>query len=199
MAEAANASRDKISFMTTSPSGLAPIAARSLGWSFALAVLLVIAGFLAIIVPLVAGLTITLMIGWLLAIVGVFHFLFAWKHHSTSNSLWELLLGLIYLIAGVYLILHPVAGLTSLTLLLASYLLFKGVLEIVQYFRLQPRHGSMWLLVDGGINLLLAIAIWSSWPFSSVWVIGTLIGVSILFTGFSRLMLTFGARRALTA
>ena len=127
------------------------------------------------------------------------HFVFAWRTHSTSGVLWELVLGFVYLAAGVYLIAHPIAGLATLTLMLAAYLLFKAVLEIIQYFQLQPRHGSGWLLADGVISLVLAILIWRSWPSSAVWVIGTLIGLSMLFAGVSRLMLTLTVRRALTA
>jgi len=71
--------------------------------------------------------------------------------------------------------------------------------QIVHYFQLLPRHGSFWLLFDGIVSLILAVTIWRSWPFSSVWAVGTLVGISLLFTGFSRLMLTLTARRALTA
>ncbi len=185
--------------MSTSQAFPSSSVSASRGWSIALATLLVIAGVFAIIIPLVSGLAITLMIGWILALVGVVHFLFAWKRHSAASLLWELLLGVVYFIAGFYLIFHPLAGLTSLTLILAAYLFFKGILEIIHYFQLQPLHGSIWLVFNGAINLILAFLIWSSWPFSSVWVIGTLIGISILFTGISRFMLTFGAQRALAA
>ncbi len=164
-----------------------------------LSVLLIVAGFLAILAPLVSGIAITLMIGWILVIVGAFHFLLAWKRHHASSIVWESLIGVLYLIAGLYLIFHPILGLTSLTLILAVYLLFKGVFEIVHYFQLRSRGSATWLLINGVINLILAVIIWRSWPFSSVWVIGWLIGFSILVTGFSRLMLTMGARRMLAA
>jgi hypothetical protein len=115
--------------------------------------------------------------------VGILHFLFAWKTHSTSGVLWEILLGVLYLFSGFYLLFHPVAGLASLTLLLAAYLLVKGLMQIVHYFQLQPRHGAGWLLFDGIVSLVLGVMIWRSWPFSSVWVIGALVGISLLFTG----------------
>ena len=88
-------------------------------------------------------------------------------------------------------------ALLVLTLILACYLFFEAIVEFIQYFQLRPRHGAVWLLVDGVITLILAIMIWRSWPASSIWVIGTLVGISMIFSGFSRLMLSFTAKRVL--
>ena len=181
----------------TVPSGAAPVLARTLRWALILSVLLTVAGVVAVILPVISGLAITLVVGWMLCLVGILHFVFAWKSHRTSSVLWELLVGFLYLVGGVYLIAHPIAGLASLTLFLAIYLLFRGGLEILQFFQFQPRHGSGWLLFNGILNLVLAVLIWRSWPGSSAWAVGTLIGLSMLFTGISRLMLTIAAQRAL--
>jgi uncharacterized membrane protein HdeD (DUF308 family) len=139
------------------------------------------------------------MVGWFFVLVGTLHFLFAWKTHTTSGILWEVLLGILYLLGGHYLFFHPIAGLASLTLFIGAYFLIKGVVQIIHFFQLQPRHGSWWLLFDGLIDLILTLLIWWSWPQSSAWVAGTLFGISLLFSGFSRLMLTLTARRILTA
>ena len=170
-----------------------------LGWSIAMAILLTLAGLFAILIPIVSGIATTLVVGWFFTMAGVLHLLFAWKTHTTSGVLWEILLGVLYVFSGIYLIVHPLAGLLSLTLLLAAYFMVKGVLQIVYYFQLRPRHGSGWLLFDGIVCFILAVMIGGSWPFSSVWVVGTLIGISLLFTGISRLMLSLTARRALHA
>jgi uncharacterized membrane protein HdeD (DUF308 family) len=169
------------------------------GWSIGVAVLVILAGLLAIILPIVGGIAVTLLVGWIVTMVGILHLLFAYGGRSTRTRLWELLLGGVYLIAGIYLLVHPVLGLTTLTLLLAVYLLIKGLIEVIQYFQTHPRRGVTWLILDGIINIVLAAVIWSQWPFSSLWVIGTLIGISILFSGLSRLMLSLEVRRALSA
>ena len=166
-------------------------AAGALNLSILLAVLLIIFGFLAMIAPEISGVGVTLLVGWLFALTGVLHFVFAWRTHSTSGVLWELLLGTLYVVAGAYLIAHPIAGLATLTLLLVAYMLVKGILELLQFFQLRPRHGSGWLLADSILSLLLAILIWRSWP--------SLIGIGMLFAGISRLMLTLTVRRALNA
>jgi uncharacterized membrane protein HdeD (DUF308 family) len=84
--------------------------------------------------------------------------------------------------------------LISLTLALAIYLLAEGVLEFVLSFQLRPLPGSGWLLFDGAITVILAMMIWRTWPSSTEWVIGTLVGISMLFSGITRLMLSLGAR-----
>jgi uncharacterized membrane protein HdeD (DUF308 family) len=109
--------------------------------------------------------------------------------------IWELLLGLLYAGVGVYLLLHPVAGLASLTLLLAIYLFAEGVLEFILSFALRPLPGSSWLLFDGIITLILGAMIWRTWPNSTEWVIGTLVGISMFFSGITRLMISMAARR----
>jgi uncharacterized membrane protein HdeD (DUF308 family) len=169
---------------------------KSIGWSIALSVLLILAGFFALLIPFLSGIGITLFIGWLMIISGITHFVFAFKTHTTGGVLWELLLGAVYLFTGVYLIMHPLAGLLTLTLFLACYLFFEGIFEIVQYFQIRPRHGAGWLLFDAIVTLILAFMIWRSWPASSVWVVGTLIGISMIFSGISRLMLSLAAKRA---
>jgi uncharacterized membrane protein HdeD (DUF308 family) len=175
--------------MSTSSVSLSALTPKSIGWSIALSVL----------VPPVSGLAVTLIFGWSMIISGITHFVFAFKTHTTGGVLWELLVGAVYLFTGVYLILHPLDALIALTLILAIYLFFEGVVETILSFQLRPRHGANWLLIDGIITFILAIMIWRSWPASTVWVIGTLVGISMIFSGFSRLMLSLAAKRALTA
>jgi uncharacterized membrane protein HdeD (DUF308 family) len=183
--------------MSTTPSTLSALAPKAINWSIALSVLLIIAGLFAILIPSVSGIAITLVFGWAMVFSGVTHFIFAFKTHTTGGLIWELLIGAVYLFTGVYLVLHPLDALLALTLILACYLFFEAIVEFIQYFQLRPRHGVGWLLIDGIITLILAVMIWRSWPASSVWVIGTLVGISMLFSGFSRLMLSLTAKRVL--
>jgi uncharacterized membrane protein HdeD (DUF308 family) len=185
--------------MSTAPSTLSALAPKAINWSIALSVLLIVAGFFAMLIPFISGVAITLFFGWAMIISGVTHFIFAFKTHTKGGLIWELLIGAVYLFTGVYLILHPLDALLALTLILACYLFFEAIVEFIQYFQLRPRHGASWLIVDGVITLILAIMIWRSWPASSIWVIGTLVGISMIFSGFSRLMLSLAAKRALAA
>ncbi len=171
------------------------IVKKSLGWSIGLSVLMIVAGFLAIAVPQAAGIAVNLLVAWLLVFSGAAHLVFAWHTRTTGGVLWELLLGILYIFVGAFLLFRPVAGLASLTLALAIYLFAEGVLELILAFRLRPMPGSGWLLFDGVITLVLGVMIWRTWPSSTEWFIGTLVGLSMLFSGITRLMLSLAARR----
>jgi len=183
--------------MSTASASLSALSPKSISWSIALSVLLILAGLFAILVPPVSGIAVTLIFAWAMIFSGITHFVFAFKTHTTGGVLWEILVGAVYLFTGVYLLLHPLDALIALTLILAIYLFFEGVVETIQSFQLRPRHGANWLLFDGIVTLILAVMIWRSWPASTVWVIGTLVGISMIFSGFSRLMLSLAAKRAL--
>jgi uncharacterized membrane protein HdeD (DUF308 family) len=175
---------------------LGAIAEESVGWSIALSVLMILTGVLAIMIPPVAGIAVLVVVAWLLMFSGAAHLVFGWHTRTAGGMLWELLLGILYILVGVYAFVNPVAGLASLTLVLAIYLFMEAVLELILSFRLRPLAGSNWLLIDGIITLILAVLIWRSWPSSSEWVIGTLVGISMLFSGAARLSLSLAARRA---
>lgn len=184
--------------MSTVPVVARTILKKSLGWSIALSVLMLLAGFLAIVVPPVAGIAVAVFVAWLLVFSGAAHLVFAWHTRTTGGIIWELLLGLAYIIVGCYILRSPVAGLASLTLALAIYLAAEGVLELILSFQLRSMSGAGWLLFDGIVTLILAVMIWRTWPWSSAWAIGTLVGVSMIFSGTARLMLSLAARRGVS-
>ena len=184
--------------MTTNPSeglrGPATIRKAS-GWFIAMAVVFIILGIMAIVEPGVAGLAVTILVGWLLIFGGVAHLIAAFSGGGAGRVIWQAIVGIIYVIGGVYFLTHPLLGLGTLTLLLAGIILAEAVMEFIAYFRSRNQGGSGWLLVNTFITLLLGGLIWVRWPSSSVWAIGTLLGVNLLMTGFSRLMLGMAARK----
>ena len=163
-------------------------------------ILMLICGFLAIGIPLASGIGVAIVIGWLLLISGVWHLLFGFRSGSgVGGFLWQLLLAIVYGAAGLMILLYPLAGLAWLTLVLATFLLIEAALEFVLYFNIRRRVSAGWVLVDAVITLLLGILIWAQWPFSSAWAIGTLVGVSLIFSGISRLMLSSALSRGGTS
>jgi uncharacterized membrane protein HdeD (DUF308 family) len=92
------------------------------------------------------------------------------------------------LVAGVYLLMHPKLSLVSLTLALAVLFFVEGIFHIVTWFQVRSAPGAGWLLFDGIVTLILAVLIWRSWPASAVWALGTLVGINLLMSGFTRLM-----------
>jgi uncharacterized membrane protein HdeD (DUF308 family) len=104
------------------------------------------------------------------------------------------LVGLAYLFFGVYLIAHPAVGVASLTLVLATLFLIEGSLNIVLYFQVRAMQRAGWFLLDGIITLILGLMIYLQWPSSSVWAIGTIVGISLIVSGVTRLMLSLAVR-----
>ena len=103
---------------------LGKIAEESVGWSIALSVLMILTGVLAIMIPPVAGIAVLVVVAWLLMFSGAAHLVFGWHTRTAGGMVWELLLGILYILVGVYALLNPVAGLASLTLVLAIYLFY---------------------------------------------------------------------------
>jgi uncharacterized membrane protein HdeD (DUF308 family) len=162
-------------------------------------VLLIVFGMVAIGSPFIAAVAVSVVVGWLVVLAGVVHVMLAFRAHGAGSMIWKLLVGIAYLAFGGYLIVHPVLGAASLTLLLASLFLIEGILNIVLYVKMRSAHGSSWMLIDGIITLLLGVLIYMQWPSSSAWAIGTLVGVSMIFSGVARVMMSFAVRKATTA
>jgi uncharacterized membrane protein HdeD (DUF308 family) len=162
-------------------------------------ILMLICGFLAIGIPLASGIGIAIVIGWLLLISAVWHLLFGIRSGGFGGVLWQILLAIVYGAAGLMVLLYPLTGLAWLTLVLATFLLIEAALEFILYFNIRRRVSAGMVLVDAIITLVLGILIWAQWPSSSGWAIGTLVGVSLIFSGISRLMLSSAVSRAATS
>ena len=172
-----------------------PSARRGGGWSIVIAILLILAGLAAICLPFLAGVAASIAIGWLLLFAGIIHLAFGWHTRSAGAVIWKILVGIAYLFASFWILDHPGRGLVTLTLVLAFYLFFEGIFEAVIYSQLRRFPGSGWFLFDAIVTIILGIMIFMSWPVSSVWAIGTLIGISIFFSGISRLSYALMGRR----
>src|SRR5260370_23502279 len=99
----------------------------------------------------------------------------------------------------MYLIPRRALGVVSVTLVLASLFLIEGVLDIVLFFQMRSVGGTSWVLVDGIVTLVLGLMIYMQWPASSAWAIGTLVGLSMIISGVSRVMLSLAVRKTAAA
>jgi uncharacterized membrane protein HdeD (DUF308 family) len=169
---------------------------RSAGWSIFLGILLILAGLFAIVVPFFAGVAASVFFGWLVLFAGIAHLIYAWSERGAGAILWQVLIGIVYVIAGLYMLVLPVAGVVALTLVLGFYIAVEGAFELVIFSLLRRLRGAVWFFIDGLVSLLLAGLIFFGWPSSSLWAVGTLVGVSLLFSGIARLILPLGVRSA---
>jgi uncharacterized membrane protein HdeD (DUF308 family) len=165
-------------------------------WSILWGVALILLGMLAVGSPLLAAVAVNAVLAWLIVFAGVVHVILAFHAHRAGSLIWRLLVGLAYVVFGVYMLAHPALGVVSLTLVLASLFLIEGIFDIVQFFQMRSMQGSSWVLIDGIVTLLLGLMIYMQWPSSSAWAIGTLVGVSMIISGLSRVMLSLTVRKA---
>jgi uncharacterized membrane protein HdeD (DUF308 family) len=169
------------------------------GMSMGLAVVMIVLGFLAILLPFATGIGIAIMVGWIIAFGGFAYLAYAFAAQGAGAFVWRMLIGVAYVIGGVYLAFHPGLALASLTLVVAAIFFAEGVLDIGLFFQFRSLPGSGWLLFDGVITLILAYLIWRPWPVSSTWTIGTLVGINLVVSGFTRLMYSTAVRKTMKA
>jgi uncharacterized membrane protein HdeD (DUF308 family) len=163
----------------------------SIGW----AVVMIVLGFVAVFVPFAAGIGVSILVSWIIVFSGIAYLAYAFAAQGAGTFLWRMLIGIAYVVGGGYLAFHPGLALESLTLVVAAIFFVEGVMEFVVFFQSRALPGSGWILFDGVITLLLAYLIWRPWPSSSTWAIGTLLGVNLIVSGFTRLMYSVAARK----
>ncbi|MBF2008118.1 MAG: HdeD family acid-resistance protein [Chlorogloeopsis fritschii C42_A2020_084] len=181
--------------MTTNVSGEID---KSFNNSLLIGVILIVLGIAAIAAPAVSTIFAETWIAAILASAGVSKLIYAFQTRDRGGFIWKLLLSGLYIGTGVMLFVYPLTGVLTLTLLLGSFLLTEGIFELILAFRLRPQQNWTWVLGDGIITLLLGAMIWFQWPFNARWLIGTLVGASVLFTGISRVMLSLNGRSSLS-
>src|SRR6266850_4655050 len=153
-----------------------------------------ICGILAIILPLTISFGIALAIGCLILAAGIGHLFFAFDTRSVGGFLLQILVSLLYAMAAICLLVNPLFSVLSLSLFLAIFLLVEGILEFALYFRLRRFHHSIWLLIDGVGTLILGILMVGQWPPASPEIIGALIGISLMLSAVSRVILSLAIR-----
>lgn len=168
-------------------------------WQLMLAegALLLVLGVLAILLPLFAGLVVALLLGWLLFAAGVFGLATSLAARHASGFWWSLLSSLIALLAGALLVLFPVSGLLSLTLVLGAFLFADGVVTIMLSLSHRVGNGNWgWMLLNGILDIVLAAAIFVLAPGIAAWVVGTILGIDLLFGGGALIAMALTARSA---
>ena len=161
-------------------------------------VLLLITGVLALIAPLAAGLSVAFFVGMLFIIGGVAQLFLVFRSGSFGRGLVLALLAVLSLVAGVYMVMQPVAALASLTLFLAGYFIASGVIEAIGAFGAKSATGWGWLLFGGIVSIVLGVMIWRQFPLSGAWAIGTLVGVRMIMSGWTLIAVGGAAKRVAT-
>jgi uncharacterized membrane protein HdeD (DUF308 family) len=153
------------------------------GWTIALGILLILAGIVAIAFPLASGLTITILAGWLLMLIGVLQLAHAFVRRSAGGMLWDVLVGMILTVGGFLVLANPLEGTLTLTVLLAAVFLAEGAIEITAALAGRTRRNWSWTLASGLAAMLAGSVIAFGLPGSAAWAIGLVVGLKFMFTG----------------
>lgn len=157
-------------------------------------IILVLLGIFAIILPNIFTLGIELLLGWLFLAGGIVQSFRTFQSMHAEGFWPSLIASLIAIAIGIMLLLYPIGGMITLTLLLTIFFVVEGIAKIILAIELRnqlPRWG--WMLFSGILALAIAGIIWSQWPSSAYWVIGLLVGINMLFFGMSLLAIAGGA------
>ena len=166
-------------------------------WKLVLAqgIVMMVLGFLAVVEPNVATFAVSIFVGWLFFIGGIFRTLSVWRARAMPGFAWALLTALLAIVLGLILIFRPLAGVLTLTMVLIAFFILEGITAIALAVQHREHLRSwVWVLFSGIVDLLLAFLIWDGWPSSADWAIGLLVGINMLFFGLSLVMTALAAR-----
>ncbi len=174
--------------MSTAMPGIPPElkAALSKSWKLLLTagIVSVVLGAIAIILPPLASVTITYLVGILLLIGAVAYVAEAISRGSTGHRIWSAIVAVLYVIAGVWLIINPVEGTITLTWVLAIFFLVIGVMRLIMGLSMRGKvPNAGWTIVNGVLSILIAVLVIGDLPSSADWAIGLLVGIQLLFDG----------------
>jgi len=160
------------------------------GWSIVMGLLTAAVGVVMIAYPLTTATVSTVFVGSALIVAAIAQLVFAFNSPSVGSFVVKLLLGVLYGIAGVSLLVAPAIGVVTLTAVLGAMLIAEAGVETVIAFSLPAAAGRGGFLLNALSSLLLGVMILAQWPSSSIWAIGTLVGVAVLFNGVTRAVIS---------
>ena len=177
--------------MSTPSYSIQPTALRpSIFWP----VIMILVGIVALWLPAASSIGVARLLGWLMVFDAVFQLIHAFRSKGAGHIVWKVLVAIIYGVAGIYFLVHPFLAVAVVTLALAVFFLIEGVVDVFSYLGTHRGGASFWILINGIVSIILAVMIWRHWPTGSLWVLGVLVGIGLLMTGVSRLMIALAVR-----
>jgi uncharacterized membrane protein HdeD (DUF308 family) len=167
---------------------------RRWGWLLALGIVEIIAGCLAIAMPVVASLAAVAYFGAVLIVTAIFQIIHAFQVRERPRAVWYGLGGLLYGIAGVLVVTYPLGGALTLAVLIAVLFIADGALRTFFAMAVRPVPGWGWLVAAGVASIVVGVLLLLGWPGTALWATGLLLGVNLIFTGVTNTTLALTAR-----
>ena len=155
-----------------------------------------LAGVYAIFVPIVASISASVLVGWALLFAGVVQFanVFRRERGSSWDVAWRVLVSALTIVAGAWIVISPLTGTITLTVVLVAWLWAIGVTRMLAWWRMRRVEGAWAIGLNGLLSVVLGIFIWIDFPSSAAWAIGLLVGVELLFAGAGMIMMALAGR-----
>jgi uncharacterized membrane protein HdeD (DUF308 family) len=153
------------------------------GWLLVLGIVQIIAGWIAIAVPVVASFAAVAIFGALLIVTAIFQLIHAFKARSWPRSAWYGLGGVFYAIAGVLVAMYPISGALALAVMIAILFIADGALRVAFAMAVRPLAGWGWLIAGGLGSIVVGVILLMGWPATALWVTGLMLGINLVFTG----------------
>ncbi len=164
-------------------------------WMTAIAIVMIVLGIIAIVFPFFATIASTVLFGFLFILAGISQIAYAFQSRGAGQFVWKIILGLLYLLSGIFVMLNPREGAIAFTIVLGITIFLQGMIQVSLAFQMRWISFNWgWMLTSGLIGIIFGIFIWSSSPLHAVWFIGTLIGINLLFDGIWMLTLHSGEK-----
>jgi uncharacterized membrane protein HdeD (DUF308 family) len=164
-------------------------------WYLVEGVLLVAAGIVAIIYPVISSLAVIVLLGWLLIISGVLQGLSLIGARHVPHFWLQLISVALAVVIGLLILRNPVEGLVSATLLLIVFFMIEGLSKVVFALTIRPFPNWGWVLASGMVGIFLSLILWASLPVTAVWLVGLLLGIELISTGAAIGYLAWEVRR----
>jgi uncharacterized membrane protein HdeD (DUF308 family) len=159
-------------------------------------IILVLLGLAALVVPFIAGLAVTVTLGWLFLFAGIVGLIATFRTRGAPGFAWSLISALVAIVAGAILLWNPLQGLVTLTYVLIAFFIVDGLVTI--FYAIAHRQELSgrweWMLVNGIIDLILAAIIISGLPGALAWALGLLVGIDMVFGGVALIAMALTAR-----
>ncbi len=154
-------------------------------WYLIQSALMIVAGILALVYPVVSSVAVVVLLGWLLIISGAVQGISLIGARSVPHFWLQLVSVVLSIIVGLLFLLHPGEGLLTITLLLIVFLLVEGISKLIFALTIRPFPNWGWVLASGIVGILLAFYLWSSLPVTALWLLGVLLGIQLICEGAS--------------
>ncbi|MCW5687505.1 MAG: HdeD family acid-resistance protein [Pseudolabrys sp.] len=168
-------------------------------WKLYLAegIALLVLGAIAILIPPLATLAVTILFGWLFLVSGIIGLITTFWMRNAPGFWWALVSAALAILAGGWLLAQPIAGALSLTLILIAFFMIEGIASI--FFSLDHRRELSgqwgWMLASGAVDLVLAAMLLMGLPSTAVWALGLLVGINMVFGGIALIAMALHARK----